>query len=72
MTPAAQLATGTLTMPAGAVLGQKVSISTSQRIVAFTLNPNTGQTIVTAPASNFLAGTAINYIMDSANAWHVI
>jgi hypothetical protein len=73
MTPAGTLASGTLTMPAGAVAGQQVNISSSQKITAFSLQPNTGQTIVTTitqmpppPAQGF------QYILDSALAWHLI
>ena len=70
MTPAGTLASGTLTMPAGAVLGQLVSISTSRAITALTLNANTGQTIQNAPTT-LAAGGFINYIMDGSNVWHV-
>lgn len=71
MTPAGTLATGTLVMPAGAVQGQMVSISSSQKITALTLNPNTGQAILNAPTT-LAAGTFVSYIMDGANTWHII
>jgi hypothetical protein len=73
MTPAAQLATGTLTMPAGAVSGQVVNINSSQRIVALTLNPAAGQSIVT-PTTTIPAppSPGVRYIMDGAGAWHLV
>jgi hypothetical protein len=70
MTPAGTLATGTLTMPAGAAPGQEVSISTSRAITAFTLNANAGQTILNAPTT-LAAGGFVTYIMDFSNTWHI-
>ena len=71
MTPAGTLATGTLTMPAGAVQGQVVNISSHQKITALTLNANAGQTLLDAITTLAAAGF-VNYIMDGASTWHRI
>lgn len=48
---AVTLATGTVTMPAAPIDGQMVSISSTQTITAFTLNPNAGHTLDAAPST---------------------
>ena len=72
MTPAGTIATGQLTMPAGAVVGQIVNISSHQRITTLTLLANTGQTLLDPPANPFLAGSFAEYVMDGASTWHRI
>jgi hypothetical protein len=75
MTPAGTIANGTLTMPSGAVQGQTVEISTSQKITAFVLQANAGQTILSAPTTlntPYTVPYAVRYIMDGANTWHVL
>lgn len=51
ITPSTTLATGTVKMPASPLNNQRVTIATSQTITAFTLSPNTGQTVNGAPTT---------------------
>ena len=68
--PAGTLATGTITMPAAPVNGQKVTVSSSQIITALTVNGNTGQTITNAPTSA-AAGIGFTYIYRVTNTtWY--
>jgi hypothetical protein len=71
MTPAGTIASGTLTMPAGAVQGQTVNVSSHQKVTALTLSPNTGQTILDA-VTTLAAAASAEYIMDGASTWHRI
>lgn len=58
--PAGVLATGTVTMPTQPYDGQRVEGSTTQTITAFTLSPNTGQTVKNAPTT-LAAGSGYAY-----------
>jgi hypothetical protein len=49
MQPAGTLATGTITMPAAPADGMTITFSSTRTITALTVNPNTGQSIVSAP-----------------------
>jgi hypothetical protein len=49
--PSGTLATGTITMPAAPVDGQKIRISSSQNITALTVSANAGQSIKNAPTA---------------------
>ena len=50
MNPAGTLATGTITMPAAPADGMVVTIESTQAITALTVQGNTGQSLVGAPA----------------------
>lgn len=68
--PAGTLATGTITMPANPIEGQQVRIMTSQIITALTLSPNSGQTIIAAPAT-LGAGQGVAFIYSVADTtWY--
>lgn len=68
MTPAAALASGTVTMPGTPIAGQIVRIISSKAISAFTLSANVGQSIVNVPTS-INGGTALSY-MFIGTTWY--
>jgi hypothetical protein len=63
LTPLGTLATGTVTMPPTPVERQVVSINSTQIITSFTLNANSGQTLVGAPAA-LAVNTPIRFVWD--------
>lgn len=70
LNPAGTLATGTITMPANPIDGQKIRISSSQVQTALTLSPNSGQSIKNAPTALAAAGVGVGYIYQlSATTW---
>lgn len=69
LNPAGTLATGTITMPATPIDGQKIRISSSQTQTALTLSPNSGQSIKNAPTA-LTAGIGVGYIYNlSSTTW---
>lgn len=73
LTPAAVLATGTITLPANVSDGFEVSIVTSQTVTALTVSPNSGQTIVGTTALTLTAGTQIVYFFAAASSvWYKV
>lgn len=70
LNPAGTLATGTITMPANPIDGQKIRISSSQIQTALTLSPNSGQSIKNAPTALATAGVGVGYTYQlSATTW---
>lgn len=68
--PAGTLASGTTTMPATPINGQLLRISSSQTITAWTLSPNSGQTLNNAPTT-LAAGLGVSYIYVLASTtWY--
>lgn len=67
LNPAGTIATGTVTMPASAVDGMTVTISSTKQITALTVNGSSGQTI-SNPVTTLLAGSAITYLYRADNA----
>lgn len=68
--PAAALATGTITMPATPLDGQRVTIATSQTITALTLSPNAGQTI-NGTTTTLPANTSVAFVYIATDtAWY--
>lgn len=68
--PAGTLATGTITMPAAPVDGQKVAVSTTQTITALTTSANAGQSIKNAPTT-LAAGAGFQYQYRASNTtWY--
>ena len=71
-TPAATLATGTVTMPLAPSDGMTVTISSSQIITALTVSANTGQSIINA-ITTILAGGTASYIYRLSNTtWYKV
>jgi hypothetical protein len=73
LTPAGVLATGTITLPAGAVDCQEVTITSSAEITALTVSPNAGQS-VNAPPTTLVPRTTgpygYSFIYDlAATTW---
>ena len=70
--PVANLATGTIIMPASPTDGYSVGISCTKNVNALTLTPNTGQTIANIPTA-LAAGVGITFLYRAANAtWYRI
>jgi hypothetical protein len=70
LTPAGVLATGTVILPANPANGQAAEILSTQTITAFTLSPNTGQTINNAPTA-LTAGTGVALYYNKPNStWY--
>jgi hypothetical protein len=70
MNPAGTLATGTITMPASPNDGMTITFSTSQQITSLTLNPNTGQSIISG-ITTMPASRAMTYMYNASNlAWY--
>ena len=65
--PGATLATGKLTMPASPFLGQKVTITSTQKITALTVVANAGQGIFNNPnPGSLVAGVAMTWVYGGA------
>ena len=64
--PAGNLANGTVQMSANPTDGQIVNIRTTKNITNMTFSPNTGQTIIAAPAA-LTAGQKVEAIYDANN-----
>lgn len=74
--PTGALATGTITMPATPVDGQIIKISSSQNIVALTVNANTGQSIKNAPTALTVSltgsfGFEFRYVLSNTTWYRV-
>ncbi len=71
--PAGTLATGTLTLPAGNVEAKVVTVSSTQTITAFKVNPNTGTTLVPSANITLAAGTSVSYFYHAVETkWYKI
>lgn len=71
--PAGTLATGTLTLPAGNVEAKVVTVSSTQTITAFKVNPNTGTTLVPSANITLSAGTSVSYFYHAVETkWYKI
>lgn len=68
--PAGALATGTITMPAAPADGMVIWVTTTQQIVALTVNGNTGQTIV-SNVTSLAPNQSVAYLYRSSNTtWY--
>lgn len=68
--PTAGLASGTITMPANPIDGQKITISSTQSVTNLTMSGNTGKTI-SNPRTTIAAGDTISYRYRASNAkWY--
>lgn len=74
LTPAGTLATGTATMAAAPVDGQRAQIFTTQTVTAMTTSANAGQSIVGGlSAATLSANGNVEYIYKAANTtWYRI
>jgi hypothetical protein len=71
--PAGTLATGTLTLPAGNVEAKVVTVSSTQTITAFKVNPSVGTTLVPSANVTLSAGTSVSYFYHLAETkWYKI
>lgn len=74
--PVGVLATGTVTMPAGAQDGTKVRITSSQTITALTVSPNKSQAIKNIPTTLVVSTTSqmgYAFIFNASNStWYRI
>lgn len=71
--PAGTLANGTLTLPAGNVEAKIVTVSSTQIITAFKVNPNTGTTLVPSANITLAAGTSVSYFFHAVESkWYKI
>jgi hypothetical protein len=68
--PAGNLASGTITLPAGPLDGQSLTISCTHNVSNLTLTPGAGQTIANT-SSSLSAGVGISFLYRSANTkWY--
>jgi hypothetical protein len=68
--PAGTLATGTITMPPAPADGMVIWVTTTQQIVALTVNGNTGQTVV-SKVTSLAPNQAVAYLYRSSNTtWY--
>lgn len=68
--PAGTLATGTVTMPAAPADGMVIWVTTTQQIVALTVNGNTGQTVV-SKVTSLAPNQAVAYLYRASNTtWY--
>jgi hypothetical protein len=71
--PAGTLATGTLTLPAGNVEAKIVTVSSTQIITAFKVNPSVGTTLVPSANITLAAGTSVSYFYHAVETkWYKI
>lgn len=71
LTPAGTLAAGAVTLPAAPVDGQTVKIFSTQIVTAFTLTPNSGQTINGTAVTALAANVGVEYVYSAASAtWY--
>jgi hypothetical protein len=71
--PAGTLANGTLTLPAGNVEAKVVTVSSTQTITAFKVNPSFGTTLVPSANVTLTAGTSVTYFYHaSGTKWYKI
>ena len=71
--PAGTLAKGTLTLPAGNVEAKVITVSSTQEITAFKVNPSTGTTLVPSANITLTGGTSATYFYHSAETkWYKI
>lgn len=70
LNPAGNLASGTITLPAGPLDGESLTISCTHNVSSLTLTPGAGQTIANT-SSSLNAGVGISFLYRSANAtWY--
>ena len=67
LTPAGQLATGTIVMPPNPLDGQVFRMSTTNTIISLAINPNTGQT-VSNQTGVVAAGRGATYYYNKVSA----
>ena len=73
LTPAAGLATGTLTLPAKAVEGFEQHIVSTQAVTTLTISPSTGQTISGSASLALAAYSEIVYrYVAATNTWYKV
>ena len=71
--PASTLAKGTLTLPAGNVEAKVVTVSSTQTITAFKVNPSVGTTLVPSANVTLSAGTSVSYFYHASETkWYKI
>jgi hypothetical protein len=71
--PAGTLAKGTLTLPAGNVEAKVVTVSSTQTITAFKVNPSVGTTLVPSANVTLSAGTSVSYFYHASETkWYKI
>jgi hypothetical protein len=71
--PAGTLAKGTLTLPAGNVEAKVVTVSSTQIITAFKVNPSVGTTLVPSANITLAAGTSVSYFYHAVETkWYKI
>lgn len=70
LAPAGTLATGTVTMAAAPIDGQRFTLCSTQIITALTVSPNAGQTIVGAPTTLAVGGFASWIYLVSTSTWY--
>lgn len=71
--PAGTLAKGTLTLPAGNVEAKVVTVSSTQTITAFKVNPSTGTTLVPSANITLTGGTSATYFYHASETkWYKI
>jgi hypothetical protein len=71
--PAGTLANGTITLPTGNVDARTVSISSTQIITAFKVNPSVGTTLVPSANVTIAAGTKVEYFYHAVESkWYKI
>jgi len=71
--PAGTLAKGTLTLPAGNVEAKIVTVSSTQTITAFKVNPSTGTTLVPSANVTLTSGTSVSYFYHASETkWYKI
>ena len=70
LNPAGNLASGTITLPAGPLDGESLTISCTHNVTSLTLTPGAGQTIANT-SSSLNAGVGISFLYRSANStWY--
>ena len=71
--PAGTLANGTLTLPVGNVEAKIVTVSSTQIITAFKVNPSIGTTLVPSANITLAAGTSVSYFYHAVETkWYKI
>jgi hypothetical protein len=72
LTPAATLATGTVTMPAAPVKGQILHLASTHTVTSLTLSANAGQSVQNAITTISATTPATYMYIDSATTWYRI
>lgn len=70
LAPANNLGGGTITLPAGPLDGESLTLSCTHNVTSLTLTPGAGQTIANT-VSSLSAGVGVSFLYRSANAtWY--